>query len=323
LDQNFAIGLETFYTSLLILLSMTVSVAAAQYPISKHVSFDQWAQHAERWVAAAAKPRVKLLLFPEYGAMELVSILPPEIQQDIRGQIRELDAIKDGFCAVYSSLAKKHEIMIVAPSIPILDENGRNVNRVHVFSKNGLVGYQDKFFMTRFEDETWGIESGKKDLTIFETSWGSFGVQICYDVEFGLGSHLLSAAGANLILAPSCTETIRGATRVHIGARARALENQLFSVVSQTIGNAYWSPAVDVNYGFAGFYATPDKNLPEEGIVATMEPQKEGWLIQELDFEKIEEVRRSGQVFNYRDQQRMKIAFQDEEVFIKHVKTDG
>ena len=84
------------------------------------------------------------------------------------------------------------------------------------------------------------IQSAPKKLTLFEDSWGSFGIQICYDVEFALGSQLLCSAGASLIVSPSCTETIRGATRVHIGARARALENQCYVVVSQTVGNAEW-----------------------------------------------------------------------------------
>jgi len=165
-------------------------------------------------------------------------------------------------------------------------ENTKIFNRAFVFSPKGLVGFQDKFFMTRFENEEWGIDAAEpKQLTLFEADWGSFGIQICYDVEFTLGSQLLVQAGASLILAPSCTETIRGATRVHVGARARALENQAFTIVSQTVGNAVWSPAVDINYGFAGFYTTPDKEMPEEGIISTKQPQKIGWLIETLDFQ--------------------------------------
>ena len=222
----------------------------------------------------------------------------------------ELDTLKNDFCTVFADLAKKYGLIIVAPSIPVID-GGKNLNRAHVFSPKGLAGYQDKLFMTRFENEEWGIQSAPEILNVFEASWGKFGIQICYDVEFSLGSQLLAANGASLILAPSCTETIRGATRVHIGARARALENQAYTVVSQTIGKALWSPAVDINYGFAAFYSTPDKDLPEEGIISTMEPQKAGWLVQELDFEKIGQVRGGGQVFNFKDHSRIKTGFAD------------
>ncbi|MCF0050992.1 carbon-nitrogen hydrolase family protein [Dyadobacter sp. LJ53] len=282
----------------------SVTVASAQYPITHHADFAAWQEHMEHWVSDAANKGAELLLFPEYGAMELVSILSPEIQCDILLQVAAMDSFKESFCDVFVKLASKYNVIIVAPSLPVVAD-GKHLNRVFVFSPKGLAGYQDKFFMTRFENEDWGIKSAPKVLTIFEASWGKFGIQICYDVEFGIGSQLLCHAGASLILAPSCTETIRGATRVHVGARARALENQAYVTVSQTVGNAEWSPAVDINYGYAAFYSTPDRDLPEEGIIAFKPPQQEGWLVQELDFSHIEEVRRDGHVFNFNDQRRI------------------
>ncbi|WP_353717309.1 carbon-nitrogen hydrolase family protein [Dyadobacter sp. 676] len=294
---------------------MQVTIASAQYPITEHVDFASWQQHTEKWVADAAIRGAELLLFPEYGAMELVSIFDAEIRNDIRRQIHELNALKDNFCKTFEMLAAKYGVIIVAPSIPVIEED-RNLNRAFVFSSDGLAGYQDKFFMTRFEDEHWGIESAPKQLTVFEASWGKFGIQICYDVEFPLGAHKMCEAGAQLILAPSCTETIRGATRVHVGARARALENQAFTVVSQTVGEALWSPAVDLNYGYAAFYTTPDKDMPEEGIIAKMPAQKEGWLVQTLHFGLLEEVRKDGHVFNFRDQVQLAIGLAENKVSI-------
>lgn len=292
-----------------------VTVASAQYPITEHTDFISWQNHTEKWVADAAIRGAELLLFPEYGAMELVSIFNHEIRNDIRRQIHALNDLKADFCATFEALARKYKVIIVAPSIPVVEE-GKKLNRAFVFGKNGLAGYQDKFFMTRFENEHWGIESAPKQLTVFEAPWGKFGIQICYDVEFPLGAQKLCEAGAKLILAPSCTETIRGATRVHIGARARALENQAYTIVSQTIGEAVWSPAVDINYGFAAFYTTPDKDMPEEGIVATETAQVAGWLIQKIDFPLIDEVRRDGHVFNFKDQARVKMELVEGQVSI-------
>lgn len=292
---------------------MKITVAAAQYPITEHKSFDDWRLHTERWIAEAATQGAQLLLFPEYGSMELVSFFPQELKEDIRLQILEMERWRGSFCEVFSLLAKKYGVIIVAPSYPVMEE-GNPLNRVYVFSETGLAGYQDKFFMTRFENEIWGIHSAPKVLTLFEAPWGSFGIQICYDMEFALGTQLLSSAGASLILAPSCTEARRGATRVHIGARARALEAQAYTVVSQTIGDAPWSPAVDVNYGYTAFYCTPDLDLPEEGILNIMPPQTAGWLIQPLDLSGIEEVRTDGQVFNFKDHQRFHSRFPHEEI---------
>lgn len=292
-----------------------VTVASAQYPITEHRDFAAWQAHMGKWVQEAAARGAQLLVFPEYGAMELVSIFADDIRNDIRRQIDELNALKQDFCATFEALARKYGVVIVAPSIPVV-EGDQHLNRVFVFSKNGLAGYQDKFFMTRFENEHWGIEAAAKQLTLFEAAWGKFGIQICYDVEFPLGTRKLAEAGAKLILAPSCTETIRGATRVHVGARARALENQCYTVVSQTIGDAAWSPAVDINYGYAAFYTTPDKNMPEEGIIATMPAQQEGWLIEQLDFTFVDEVREDGHVFNFKDQAKVVMRVSDGEVSV-------
>ncbi|QRR03274.1 carbon-nitrogen hydrolase family protein [Dyadobacter sandarakinus] len=298
---------------------MNATIAAAQYPITEHATFEAWQLHVERWVAEAASEKANLLLFPEYGSMELVSIFNESIRSDIRGQVLELNVLKSEFCGTFEMLSRKYQVIIVAPSIPIV-ENDLHLNRVYVFGPGGLAGYQDKFFMTRFEDEHWGIQSAPKKLTVFEAEWGRFGIQICYDVEFSLGSQHLCAAGASLILAPSCTETIRGATRVHVGARARALENQAYTAVSQTVGDAHWSPAVDINYGYAAFYSTPDKDLPEEGIMAVMPAQQEGWLIHDLDFSKIEAVRRDGQVLNFKDHLNVASGFRAMDIQVQTVR---
>lgn len=279
---------------------MNIIVGAAQYPISNHRTFEDWKNHTENWIKSAADQHAGIVLFPEYGSMELVSLFPYEIQQNIQEQVLEMQNLYADFCEVFASLSKKYRLTIITPSFPVAVGN-QIFNRVGVFDSQGMAGFQDKFFMTRFENEEWGIHSAPKTLTLFESDWGNFGIQTCYDIEFAIGSHILCHAGADLIFAPSCTETIRGATRVHIGARARAMENQCYVAVAQTVGNATWSPAVDINFGFAGIYSTPDIDFPEEGMMAKGKPQEEKWLITELDVRKIKNVRQNGQVLNFKD----------------------
>ena len=223
------------------------------------------------------------------------------------------------FLAVFVELTHAFKKVFICPSFPV-QENGVFVNRVFVVGPNGLAGYQDKYFMTRFEDEEWGISSGQKKLSVFETNWGKFGIQTCYDVEFGIGSKLLSEAGVEVIFAPSCTETLKGATRVHVGARARAMENQCYVVVSQTVGDALWSPAVDINYGYSAIYSTPDVGFPDEGILAKGEPQKNMWLTAELEMEKIHEVRKNGSVLNFKSNLAIKNMLRDSEIEIQHIR---
>jgi predicted amidohydrolase len=297
-------------------VSRSLKVAVAQYPITAFSDVESWKNHMELWVQQACAEHAELLVFPEYGAMELVSVFPENIQRDLIGQLHALQELLPLFIETYTTLANQFQCTIVSPSFPV-KLTDYFVNRAHVFSPKGLVGHQDKWFMTRFENEEWGITAGKKELSLFKADWGNFGIQTCYDVEFGIGSHHLCKAGAHLIVAPSCTETIRGATRVHIGARARALENQCYAAVSQTVGNAEWSPAVDINYGQAAFYTTPDTGMPEEGILALGIPQRENWLYHELDFGALSMVRNEGQVLNFNDSVRTDQQFDGEMIQVK------
>lgn len=294
---------------------MTIKVASAQYPIARHVTLNDWEKYTEKWVKSAVDQQANVLVFPEYGSMELVSVLPVEVQQNLHQQIAEMQQLLTGFRETFKTLALKYNVIIVAPSFPVKVEE-HYFNRAYVYSPKGEAGYQDKLFMTRFENEEWGIHSAPKQLSVFEAEWGKFGIQICYDSEFALGTHYLAENGIDLLLVPSCTETIRGAARVHVGARARAMEQQVYAVVAQTVGNAEWSPAVDINYGYTGFYSTPDKQLPEEGVIATGIPQAEEWQVTELNFDLIKHVREDGQVLNYKDHRPLMTAFKQEDVNI-------
>ena len=50
-----------------------MKIALAQYPIGKFASFADWQAHVATWVAEGAATGAHLLVFPEYGAMELTS----------------------------------------------------------------------------------------------------------------------------------------------------------------------------------------------------------------------------------------------------------
>lgn len=295
-----------------------MKVAVSAYPILFHDSFQAWQTHVENWVKEGAE-QADILVFPEYGSMELVSLFPENIRQDLQAQILEMQKLWPDFQKTYAELAQKYNCIVISPSFPLKIEE-RFVNRAMVFSPSGQSGFQDKFFMTPFERFDWHISSGEKILTVFETEHGSFGIQICYDSEFSIGSRLLVKAGADILLLPSCTETLRGATRVHVGARARALENQCYTLVSQTIGKAEWSPAVDLNYGYTAAYSTPDNDFPEDGILQEAPHQQIGWLIQNLDLDVLKTVRATGGVRNFEDHGQLEFAMKNESIQIQHVR---
>lgn len=296
-----------------------MKIATAQYPLAFHHTLNGWKQYFERWVKDAVSKGAQILVFPEYGSMELVSLFPEHIRQDIKAQVRELHTLHSDIDKFIGQLSRQYQVIIIAPSFPYILLN-KVINRAKVYGPNGYAGYQDKIFMTRFENEDWDVATGEPVLTVFETQWGNFGIQICYDIEFPVGSKLLSEAGADVIFVPSCCETLRGSTRVHVGARARAMESQSYTVVSQTVGDCVWSPAVDINYGYTAVYSTPDIGFPEEGIIASAPHQTEGWLVEELNLRKLDFVRSHGSVFNFKDSQRLEIQHKDHPLTVRRIK---
>lgn len=269
-----------------------MKIAASAYPIDWFNSFDEYEAKLTRWVDDAHG--ADLLVFPEYGGMELASLGGRAVAGDLEAALHEVARHAPAVAALHQRLAKRGGCHILAASAPAF-EGDRPVNRAVLYGPGGIVGYQDKQIMTPFEREEWDVV-GASGLRIFETPIGRIGILICYDSEFPLLGRILAEAGAEIILVPSCTETLSGFHRVRIGAMARALEGQCVVVHSPTVGDCDWMPALDTNRGRAAIYAPPDGFWPETGIVAQGEPDHPGWVTAEIDLDRIRQGRLHGAV---------------------------
>lgn len=279
---------------------MTVKIASAQYDISFLESWQNYQEKIERWVGEAAVNNAQILLFPEYASMELASLFGQEIYSSLSKQLLSMQSLHDDYLKLYQSLAEKHRCYIQAGTFPVKIESGAYRNRAYLFMPDGRYDYQDKLMMTRFENEQWLIQSGN-ELKCFDTDYGKIAINICYDSEFPLLARKQIEAGANIILVPSCTDTVAGYHRVKIGCQARALENQCYVVQSSIVGDAPWSEAVDVNVGAAAVYTPVDRGFPDNGILAIGEFNAVQWVFADVSPDACATVREQGQVFNYRD----------------------
>jgi predicted amidohydrolase len=281
----------------------TCRVAAAQYPIDALADWDAYETKLSRWVAEAVQGGAQLAVFPEYGAMELAS-LDPETMGDLQGSIATVSALLPRVDALHRELAQIHNIWILAASAPRQRDDGRFVNTARLFSPDGSCAHQDKLLMTRFEREEWGIVGGDQ-LNVFVTPFGRLAVLICYDSEFPLLARAAVEAGAQVLLVPSCTETMRGYWRVRLGSQARALEGQCYAVHCPTVGDVAWSPAIDHNRGAAGIYGPPDRHaefaMPEDGVLAIGVESAAQWVYADLDLAHVATLRADGGVLNTRD----------------------
>jgi len=279
---------------------MRYTIAAAQYPIEQLADWVAYEAKLTRWTQEAAQGGAALAVFPEYGGMELAS-LEPATMGDLAGSLASVAALIGRVDALHADLSARFGLHILAASLPRLDADGRYRNAARLFAPNGKSGTQDKLVMTRFEREQWFVSAGEEGLALFETALGRIAVLICYDSEFPLLARAAVDAGAEVLLVPSCTDSLHGYWRVRLGAQARALEGQCYAVQSPTVGIAEWSLAVDVNRGAAGVYGPPDRGMPEDGVIALGAEGESAWLFAEIDLAKVAELRTDGGVLNARD----------------------
>jgi predicted amidohydrolase len=276
-----------------------VRVATAQYPVGEPGSFEAWRAKAEAWVGEGAATGASLLVFPEYGAIEIAASRGPGVASDLQ---RTLGAVADAMPemdAVWARLSRCHGVHILAPSGPCRRADGRFVNAARLVTPDGRIGRQDKLIITPFEAD-WGIVPGER-LTVFDTALGRVGIAICYDCEFPLLVRALAEARAGVILVPSCTERESGFHRIRAAALARALESTVAVVVSPTVGDAPWSPAVDRNTGAAGVFVPAEHALSMTGVLAEGRLNAPGWVAADIDLAALEHLRSGGEMRNRSD----------------------
>jgi predicted amidohydrolase len=274
-----------------------LTLAVTQYALNTFSSFEEYSDKIHRLVSSAKKQASDLVLFAEYAGAEITGWL----KGGTLAQFEQLQDYLPRYLDLHQQLADQFQIYIQAGTIPV-KENNHYKNRAYFFGPNSKVAFQDKLYLTPFEIAL-GQMRASDTLTVFDTAFGKIGINICYDSEFPHLAHQLAAAGANLILVPSCTETMHGFNRVSISCRARALENQLYVAQSPLVGSLSASELIDANVGRAGIFSPPDLGFTDDGIVKQGNLNADEMIIETLEWRKIERVRSRGQMRNFSDMQ--------------------
>ncbi len=279
-----------------------VRVATLQYFIRPLGTSEAFYEQVSGLIETAADYKCRLLVFPEYFTTQLLTLA--DVRRPIRDQIRDLARHRDRFVGEMSSFARRKNIYIVGGTIPVISQvDGKVRNESYIFSPNGDVGMQGKLHMTRFEKEEWDV-AAHDQVKVFNTEFGTIGINICYDVEFPEIARAMAMQGANLLIVPSCTDDRQGYLRVRYCAQARAIENQLYVVHSGTVGSLPMVPAISLNYGQASILTPSDFSFSRDGLLAEGIPNQEAMVIGELNLRTIEESRSHGTVLPLLDSKR-------------------
>jgi predicted amidohydrolase len=267
-----------------------------QHVVTRHAGFGAWSASFDSRIGEAAAAGAELLVLPEYASLDAIATPAADLAAELVAACELHDAILE----VMRGAAMRHGVWLLGGSLPQRRADGRRINHAPLIAPDGRIGFQDKRIMTRFEAELWDVQPGEPP-GVFETPWGLVGVCICYDSEFPPLARAQVAAGAWLLLVPSCTDTRAGFNRVRLSARARALESQCFVAVATTVGDAPFLAALDENHGYAAVFGPVDRGFPEDGVIARGPMDTAGWVYADLDPARLAAVRSLGAVFNHRD----------------------
>jgi predicted amidohydrolase len=264
----------------------SLKVATTQFELRPEKSLQEYLSHMEGLVKRAAEQEAELVLFPELastgllGAIDDHEVTTATITSDYW---KFLPEFTDDIVQNLRRMAKENNVVIAGGSHNRVADDGSLRNTAYIVHPNGRVESQDKIHLTP-QEHSLGAKGGDELLV---TKIGPFtvGLLICADIQFPELSRYLVHKGVDLILCPSLTWNRRGIHRVRTGCQARAIENQLYVVMSpliSTSGLPTDSPMYAV--GKALVSAPVDKTVGvNDGILATTESSEEELLIVDLD----------------------------------------
>jgi predicted amidohydrolase len=275
---------------------MKIRVSAVQYHLHTIQSFEEFAAQCEHYIKTAEEYGSEFVLFPEFFTTQLLSI---GSSQGTRLTINELPGFTEQYLTLFKRLAVLHNMHIIGGT-HVIKRDEKLYNVAHLFYPDGRVEEQAKLHITPTEVTGWNMAAGD-NFKVFDTEKGRIAILTCYDIEFPEIVRIAKAKGADIIFCPSCTDDRHGFHRVRYTSHARAIENQVYVVLTGTVGSL---PTVDfmrANFGQAVVITPNDIPFPPQGILTQGELNNDMIVTADVDLSLLYEVRERGSVTTWRD----------------------
>ncbi len=276
----------------------TVRVGTVQYKMRKVNSFEEFIGFVEYFVDVMADYSGDFVVFPELFTLQLLSIEDQRLSP--AESIEALTKYTERFTKAMRDLALRYNINIIGGSHPTHLPPDRVENISYIFLRDGSIHKQPKIHPTPDEVYWWNIEGGNT-LNAIETDCGPIGVLVCYDAEFPELSRHLADQGVYIIFVPFCTAVRQGYLRVRYCSQARAVENQVYVVMSGNVGNLPNVANMDVQYAQSCILTPCDFPFDRDGIAADTTPNVETIAIADLRPDSLRTARNAGTVQNLKD----------------------
>ncbi|WP_053217101.1 bifunctional GNAT family N-acetyltransferase/carbon-nitrogen hydrolase family protein [Virgibacillus senegalensis] len=276
-----------------------VRITVIQYMMKNIESFEEFARQAEYYVDVAYDFGSDFAVFPEIFTTQLMSFLEEKVPSKA---VRRLTEYTEDYIELFTYLAMKYNINIVGGS-HFVEEDDHIYNIAYLFRRDGTIEKQYKIHVTPNEKKWWGIQPGDA-IKVFDTDCGKIAIQVCYDIQFPELTRYAVDRGANIIFVPFCTDDRQGYLRVRYCAQARAVENQVYTVIAGTVGNLTQVENMDIQYAQSGIFTPSDFEFARDGIIGECHPNIETVVVGDVDLEILRRQRKSGTVRQLRDRRR-------------------
>ncbi|WP_187927519.1 carbon-nitrogen hydrolase family protein [Helicobacter pylori] len=195
---------------------------------SKPYALNENLQLALNLAKEAHNKGANLIILPElFDSGYYVNDKDADFGIDLKAIEHGEETLKNETLRALSGFAKSSDTHIVACSIE--KNNKKLYDSAYIIPPKGkIVGKHRKIYL--WGDEKSRFKRGKK-YEVFTLDFGDFsakvGLQICYEIGFGVGANLLALQGAEVLIYPSAFGKAR-AYNWDLLSKARALENGCF-----------------------------------------------------------------------------------------------
>lgn len=199
-----------------------IQMCAKPYALSENLAL------ALNLAKIAHKKGANLIILPElFDSGYCVSDRDAEFGIDFGTIKRGKKAQQNATFRALSDFAKSSGAYIVACGIE--KSSKKLYDTAFIISPNGkIIGKHRKIYL--WDNEKSRFSKGKK-YEVFSLDFGGFkakvGLQICYEVGFGVGANILALQGAEILIYPSAFGKAR-AYNWDLLSKTRALENGVF-----------------------------------------------------------------------------------------------
>lgn len=307
-----------------------VVVGCAQLKLRLSQSLSELDDTLMRFVRLAQTKRVRLLVFPQYTGLMTAALVTRDTRSGLLKQAdqarhgrasiwkrataklaggaagvlradfgqalenalaRQSAALWENYVGVFSDLARRHAMTIVAGSTYLVDPADHQVRHLAlVFGPNGeLLGQQPA--VSLLDQERSVVQPGQQWQPI-QTPVGRIGILLGNDMLYPEPGRLLAYAGVDILLGLGASTTQVHAQRQRQGLLARVEENQVYGAMSFVVGYNPFTPGEETPFQGRSLLAAPMSTTPRYSgvLVEVGTDSTEGLITAEWSYTALREL---------------------------------